>query len=242
MIKKPGWRARIKEENPGAKIVFWYGDLRNIHTGQIEADISDIDVMFVSNDAQAKFYKRLWQAKDVKFLPLGAEPQEPTVDPKFAFDFVFIGGQITAGAFLDRSRKIQRFIDEGEVTVFNSFEPELRAKVFAKMPTIYSSSKISLDISHFTEINKYTSIRYWEIPAFNGFALTRRFPGCEEFYPENIRAYFSTFEEAMEKKKYYLTNEKERQEMVRLAHEHSFNHTYDKRFIEMFKYLGLDYS
>ncbi len=237
MIKKPAWRQRIKAENPQAKIVFWYGDLRDSSTGQIDADASDLDAMFVSNDAQEKFYKSLWKVKSCKFLPLGCEPiSEPMVDKKFGFDFVFIGGKISAGSFIPRMREITRFEESG-LTVINSNDSDLRAKIFEKMPVIYSSSKISLDMSHFTHIQSYTSNRFWNIPAMYGFPLTKRFPNCENLFKN--RAYFDTFTEAIELRDYYLTHEKERKALVEAAHKESFNHTGDKRFLEMFKMLDM---
>ena len=39
MVKKPHWRNAIREALPEAKIVMWYGDLRNEYTGQITANM-----------------------------------------------------------------------------------------------------------------------------------------------------------------------------------------------------------
>lgn len=240
MVKNKGWRDQIRAKNPNAKIVLWYGDLRNEDTGQVDADCREMDTMFLSNDGQENFYKRKFKMKEVHCLPLGCEPiDKPVYDKKFSFPFVFIGGKITGSNFIARVMEISKFEERG-LKVINSFESSLRAKIFQKMPAIYSSSKVSLDISHFTNIKKYTSIRYFEIPAFYGFSLTKRFPGCEEFYPEKVgKVYFDTFEEALELRDYYLSHEKERKEIVEAGHAHSFNHTYDKRFLEMFRVLNL---
>lgn len=238
ITKHAAARRHIREKLPQAKIVMWYGDYRDESTGQERADCSDLDAMFISNDAQADYYKMIWRAPVVHFLPLGCEPlEQPVTDKKFAFDFVFIGGQITGTAFHSRARIIEDFKVNGGLTIVNSFEPQMRLRIFQAMPAIYSTAKISLDISHFTDVLRYTSIRYWEIPAFFGMPLTKRFPGCEEFYPENTRAYFDTFDEAMEKKNYYLTHEAERQKLITRAHERSSLHTYEQRFLQMFKIL-----
>ena len=236
MIKHKDWRDRIRKENPKAKIVMWYGDLR-LEYMQITADCSEMDAMFVSNNAQESMYKRIWNMKEVHFLPLGAEPiPEPIYEEKFAFDFVFIGGKITSPHFMSRVLEITRFEEEG-LEVVNSFNADLRAKIMQKMPVIYSSSKICLDISHFTNLDGYTSNRFWNIPAMWGFPLTKRFPNCEKLFKN--RAYFDTFEEAIQLRDYYLTLEKERLELLNKAHEESYNHTYDKRFLEMFKILKI---
>lgn len=238
MIAHPEWRQEIREKLPKAKIVMWYGDLRDDQTTQIDADCSELDAMFVSNDAQESFYKRKWKVPAVHYLPLGCEPiPKPKPNGMYNFPFVFIGGQFTEGAFQKRMGLIERFKTEAGLTLVNSFEPQTRSRIFQAMPAIYSSSKVSLDISHFTNIQGYTSIRFFEIPAFWGFALTKRFPGCEELYPEDTRVYFDTFDEAVEKKAYYLGHEKERTAMVAKAHKWSYNHTYDRRFLKMFELL-----
>ena len=49
MVKTHQKRLRIRNELPRAKIVMWYGDFRNEETGQIRAEMSEIDAMFVAN-------------------------------------------------------------------------------------------------------------------------------------------------------------------------------------------------
>lgn len=236
MVKNKKWRDRIKLENPQAKIVMWYGDLRLEHT-QVKADCSELDAMFISNDGQCDLYKKIWKVKEVYFLPLGAEPiDKPIKDDKLSFDFVFIGGKITAPEFVNRAIEITKFENEG-LRVISSFEDNLRAKIMKNMYKIYSSSKICLDISHYTDIKGYTSNRFWNIPAMYGFPLTKRFPDCEKLFKN--RAYFDTFEEAIQLRDYYLSHEKERLELLEKAHKESYNHTYDKRFRQMFDVLGL---
>jgi len=232
-------RMRIREELPDAKIVMWYGDLRNKETGgQIHADLSELDMMFVSNDGQGDYYKERWNVPECHFLPLGATVKDPEYDPKFDFDFVFIGGLITGSGFLERARMMWQFKEHGLKIVDGPMgRPRIRAKVMKMMPTIYRSSKVSLDVSHFTDIKGYTSNRFWIITASGGFALTKRWPGCEDFYPKGTRVYFDTFQEALSLRDYYLENPDEREKIRAAGHEHAKNHTYDKRFTEMFKKL-----
>lgn len=238
MIMRPQWRREIRAGLPDAKIVIWYGDLRNEQTTQTDADCSEIDAMFISNDAQEQFYKMKWRVPKVHFLPLACEPIPGAKrNNLYRFPFVFIGGQVTGSAFIHRASLIGRFKNEGNLTIINSFESPMRMKIFRAMPEIYSSSKVCLDISHFTDIKGYTSIRFWEIPAFWGFALTKRWPGCEEFYPEDTRVYFDTFEEAIEKKDFYVQHDTLRQKMVAKAHKLSYRHTYKERFLQMFQLL-----
>lgn len=238
MIKNPKWRHEIREKLPHAKIVNWYGDFRDTRMIQVDADCSEMDAMFVSNNTQEERYKWKWKMKEVHFLPLGCEPiPKPLYNPKFAFPFVFIGGQIMDGPFHPRASMIEDFKVKGGLTLINSYDAQLRAKVYRAMPEIYSSAKVCLDISHFTDVRGYTSIRFWEIPAYFGFALTKRWPGCEDFYQSDSHAYFDTFEEALELKDYYLNHESERLKMVERAHKLSYNHDYKSRFERMFALL-----
>lgn len=239
IIRHSTWKEQIRDALPLATIVFWYGDLRNESMNYPKADCSKtIDAMFVSNNAQKEFYRKNLNIKNVYFLPLGSEPQNPKFNNKFAFDFVFIGSKNFGGQFYDRAKLINKFEESGALRI-DSQHPNLRKKIYKAMPEIYKSSKIVLDISHFTDIDGYTSIRYFEIPAFNGFALTKRFPGCEKFYTNKERVYFDTFEEAIRLKNYYTVNIKARNAMLKKARKKMWEHSYDKRFQQMFDLLSL---
>lgn len=239
LVRQRAVRMRLREALPNAKIVMWYGDMREARTGgQMHADLSEIDAMFVSNNAQSEYYKERWKVPNCHFLPLGSPLWEPEYNPRFDFDFVFIGGLITGSGFLERARLMWKFKENGLRIVDGPMgRPRLRAKVMKHMPQIYRSSKVVLDYSHFTDIPGYTSNRFWIITGAGGFALTKRWPGCEDFYPAGTRVYFDTFEEALELRDYYLANPEEREWIRRAGHAHAANHTYDKRFLQMFKLL-----
>lgn len=241
MVKNHEWRREIRERLPNAAIVMWYGDYRDDRMVQPTADCSEMDGMFVSNGdpEQKRRYKKIWRMKDVQFLPLGCEPApERVIDQRFQgskYDFIFIGGSIPNGAFHERASFIGKLKSDHGLTIINSPDAQVRSRIYRAMPAIYSTSRVALDVSHFTDIPMYTSIRYWEIPAYYGFALTKRFPGCEQFYPSSMRVYFNTIEEAVELKDYWLKHD--RTKMVDAAHEHSYNHTYDGRFKKMFSMI-----
>lgn len=230
---------KIRRACSNATIVFWYGDYRDDMTGHHRGDYSNlIDVMFVSNNAQQQFWKNYLKIKQVEFLPLGCEPlPNPVLNKMLEFPFVFVGGIVGKPPFVDRALFVEKLIENDGLKIINSYDPIIRSKIFQMMPAIYGSSKVCLDISHFTDVPGYTSNRYWNIPAKWGFALTKRFPMCEEFYPEDTRAYFDTIDECVDKKNYYLTHDSERRKMIEKAHEVSKRHTYVQRFEEMFKKL-----
>lgn len=234
------WREKIRKSLPDAKIILWYGDLRDDKTGQDKADLSkDIDMMFVSNNAQDEYYKNKWGI-ECHFMPLGSGIFTPEFKREMSFPFIFIGANTMVGWMADRAIKLLDLVKSHDLKIINApadKNPDLRAKIMKEMHNIYFSSKVSLDISHFTDIKGYTSNRYWIIPASGGFALTKRFPQCEEFYPEGTRVYFDTIEEAIEKKDYYLSHDTEREKIRLAGYEHAKNHTYDKRWEKIFEYL-----
>jgi hypothetical protein len=230
------WHHGLRSALPNSLIVMWYGDWR----GNLERkfDLSGVDYMFASNNVLDGFYEKQWKIKNVGYLPLGATVKEPEIKEKYGFPAVFIGSQKTQGIFAHRALRI-REIEEANVglRVLNGDakdQPILREKIMKEVPSIYRSSKISLDMSQFTSIKGYTSNRHWVIPACGGFSLSERYPQCQEFYPEDTRAYFDTVDEAIEKIRYYLSHDKEREELRLKGHEHAKNHTYDKRWLQMF--------
>lgn len=239
MVKAHQTRHRIRRELPDAKIVMWYGDLRNNATGQIQANMNEIDAMFVSNAAQNAYYEKLWNVPQCHFLPLGSPVYDSVVKEKFNFDFVFVGAVITGAGFLERAQIMLALREKGLkiIDAPAQRQPALRAKILKELPNLYRSVKVSLDWSHFTEIQGYTSNRFWIITGSGGFALTKRFPGCEEFYPEGTRAYFDSPEEALELADYYIHHEEEREKIRAAGHIHAQNHTYANRFATMFSVI-----
>lgn len=239
MVKNKIWRNKIRQELPDAKIIMWYGDLRDSMTGQVDADMSEIDMMFVSNNAQNEFYERKWKVKKCQFMPLGCSIYTPNYRSELDFPFVFVGAKITGSWFINRAKNIID-LERNGLKVVNApadRETTLRSEIMRQIPDLYFSSKIVLDISHFTDINGYTSNRFWVIPASGGFALTKRWPGCEEFYPEGTRVYFDTTEECIEKKNYYLSHDDEREKIRKASYEQAKLHTYPYRWRKIFDLL-----
>jgi len=170
---------------------------------------------------------------------LAAEPLEsPVYSEKAMFDFIFIGGKFHKNGFLERKRLMEDLEVNHNLKIVNGNTLGERAKVYKAMPKLYGSSKFSLDISHFWDIESYTSNRYWVIPAFFGFPVTRRFPGCEDLVPEDIHVYWDTVEELMEKMDYYRGHEKERKEMIEKGHQYAKDHhTYEHRINRIIELL-----
>jgi hypothetical protein len=236
MVRARDTRMQIRRSLPNARIVMWYGDLRNPATGQIAADMREIDAMFVSNAAQNEYYERLWRVPSCHFLPLGSPVWDPEIKAKYQLPFIFVGAVITGDGFMERARIMWHLRDHGLkiIDAPAQTQPALRAKILKDLPSLYRSAKVSLDWSHFTNIQGYTSNRFWIVTGAGGFALTKRWPGCTDFYPEGTRVYFDTPEEALELRDYYLNHPEEREKIRAAGHAQAIHHTYSNRFAIMF--------
>lgn len=233
----PEWHRTLRNSLPDAKIIMWYGDWR----GNLEKkmDLSGLDLLVCSNNVMDGYYERMWNVSKVGYLPLGASIKKPEIKDKFKFPVVFVGAMKSQGIFAHRALRLKEIEDSGVgLHILNGdarTEPELREKIMKEVPSIYRSSDIVLDMSQFTSIKGYTSNRHWVIPACGGFSLSERYPQCEEFYPEGTRVYFDTIPEAIEKIKYYLSHPEEREKIRKAGHVHAKNHTYDKRWLNLFQ-------
>lgn len=232
-------REKIKQRLPNAISVFWYGDARTSATGQIDCDISkEIDFLFQSNDGLKLFTKDKFGIMPA-FLPLACNVgEQPIVKEKYTFPFLFIGAKVYNKGFEERAEIIDTLERYHGLKVINGAHDPLRTRVYQEMPALYASARTTLDISHFWDIPKYTSNRFWVIPANWGLAITKRFPDCEELYPSTTRLYWDSIEELMDKVRFYNEHEKEREKMVRLGWEHTRdNHTYAHRVRRLFELI-----
>lgn len=84
--------------------------------------------------------------------------------------------------------------------------------------------------------------RHFEIPACNGFLITSAADDLEKFYQigEEITVY-KDIRELIEKIKYYLAHKNERKRIARAGYERTLReHTYTKRFSEIFRKIGFN--
>ena len=84
--------------------------------------------------------------------------------------------------------------------------------------------------------------RNFEISGCGSFCLTEYADDLERYYEIGREVEcFSSSNEAVEKIRYYLEHGAEREEIARAGHERTLrDHTYEKRFVEIFKTIGLD--
>ncbi len=104
------------------------------------------------------------------------------------------------------------------------------------MPGIYHGAACVIDMSHEWRVRGYASGRYWYTAGLGACSISKRFPGCEDFYEDKVhKAYFDTLDEAVELIKFYIQHEPERESMKKAAWKHNIKyHNYEIRFRDMF--------
>ena len=109
---------------------------------------------------------------------------------------------------------------------------------FDEMLDVFSQSKINLNFSSSSVDRSLKQIkgRVFEVPMCGGFLLTEDSPRLGEFFEEGREvATFKDLEDAIDKIRYYLKNEDEREAMAAAAHTRALKeHTWEKRLKEIF--------
>ena len=108
------------------------------------------------------------------------------------------------------------------------------------MIKIFNQTKINLNFSG----NKQTSQikgRNFEIPGTCSFMLTEKAAYLEQYYdPQNEVLIYKDIDDLVEKIKHFLAFDDERELIAKNAYDRTINeHTYEKRFIELFRRMGL---
>lgn len=86
--------------------------------------------------------------------------------------------------------------------------------------------------------------RNFEIPGCRGFLLTSEVAGLESFFRVGTEIEtFSSQPELVEKCRYFLVHEDEREEMATAGYERVLkHHTYERRFRELFRVMGFEHK
>lgn len=201
-----------------------------------------LDLITLSNKSQLD-----WWSKDfgvpTMYWPHGCVVKDVEFDEKYVVDTVFTGDRHMSGPYEQRVKFIDEIQKITPITWINKGggdpDPE-RRQVWEDLGKIYHSSKTVLDISHFWDTEGYASGRYFYTSGMGGCAITKRFPGCEELFPEGTKIYFDTPQEAADKIKYYIEHEDGRNAIKKKGKEWANkHHSYDKRFTQLFEYLDI---
>lgn len=172
--------------------------------------------------------------KDAKLLYHGVEPRAFPEEPKAIkkYDVCFVGHLVSNERidFLDRAFK-----------EFPNFWFGTRLSRYVKVEEgitddcadIFKKSKVVLNPPTKGDVN----MRVFEATATGSFLITQRVPGIEDLYEDGKEiALYDTTDEAMEKIKYYLEHDEEREAIAKAGMEKTLkNNTYKHRLDEMLK-------
>ncbi|MFN3531094.1 MAG: glycosyltransferase [Candidatus Brocadia sp.] len=113
---------------------------------------------------------------------------------------------------------------------------------FHQMVRLFSRSKINLNLSNSsTLIGQQIKGRNFEIPGTRSFQLTSNAENITGYYVDGKEiVIFNSIEELIDKAKYYLKNEDERNEIATNGYNRTIaEHTWHHRFGEIFDYLNI---
>ncbi|MHA2389400.1 MAG: glycosyltransferase family protein [Candidatus Hodarchaeales archaeon] len=167
-------------------------------------------------------------------------PSKLEMSDAFSYDFLYIGGKSPLPVFSARTDFIAQIEEFSDIPLTHINEVDLikRNEVWRDMPLYYHSSKVVLDISHFWDNWGYSSGRYWYTATFGACTITKRFPGCTQFFPDTFKWYFDTPEQAVELVKFALNDDAEREATKQRVSHHAWqNHNYKIRFQQMLQCL-----
>ncbi len=112
---------------------------------------------------------------------------------------------------------------------------------FYDMVRIFNQSRINLNLSNSSTLTtQQIKGRNFEVPGCRGFLITTPADNLEEYYePDKEVVVASSLEELIDKSRYYLAHEREREEIAQRGYERTLaEHTWTHRFIDIFKRVG----
>jgi hypothetical protein len=199
-----------------------------------------LDAIFIS----AKGHMQLWRSAfglPVYFAPHACwvPPETSGYREEMDHDLLFIGVCHDQSPFNARTNLLAEIGKEVPISYVNSSDWTKRNQIWTDMPAYYHSSKVVLDVSHFWDNDGYCSGRYWYTATLGACAVTKRFPGCEEFFKDkDHKWYFDTPAEAVELIKRLLEDQELREKTKKQVKVHAWSaHTYAIRFREMLECL-----
>lgn len=242
-----GLAIQIKEEFPDTKQVFWMMDYRPQEMNydglwdKWTQSKGCFEHIFLSNKDQLNWWSGAFDCP-TSFLSHGCVVQNPRFSHQYRYPAVFIGAKGEGKWWGDRTQLLN------EIKELVSFEwlnagggdgDAKRIEMWKNMPLIYYSSDVVLDVSQFWQARGYASGRFFYSAGLGGCCVSKRFPDCEELYPQGTKDYFDTTAEAAEKIKFYQKNAKAREQMKMRAWEHNrLYHNYQLRLNEIYAKLN----
>lgn len=185
----------------------------------------EFDYVFCNQKRAVEEFER--DGVKAKWLPHAAEPQAYPSEPEAIkkYDVCFVGF-IT---FQKRIDMLDRLFKE-----FPNFWYGQR--LFEEAAEVFRKSRIVFNTAADDDVN----MRVFEALSTKSFLLTEWVDTLEELFEDGKHLVtYKTMDEAIEKAKYYLENEKEREAIAEAGHKEFIkNHTYQERIKTVLKEIG----
>jgi spore maturation protein CgeB len=263
ILKGTGFRVEWNEtlKKKGIYTILWHPDV-SIKEWLVPL-IRSVDFCFTVTEGMIPIWKEKG-ARQVAWLSQGFEASFFEVDRItesdrrfFGSDVAFVGNIDTANGYLPRRPKLKRVLREG--IDLKWWGPPLGMK-WANLPVFFSSlgrayggrfiygpefakvarcSKIFLAFDRDTHIRLSMSARMYTAVGCGAFYLCEAVEGIESvLLPGKEIVTFKGEEEMIDKIRYYLPKESERQQIARAGQARVLReHTYERRLEEMFKII-----
>lgn len=241
----------IRERLPAIKIIIFYGDMRATLENEFVMLLPECDMVLVNCNDDA-YFKKLRQAgaQRVGYLHSATDLAvfKKNMDVAEVYDVSFFGSnygssfpdsKLREDIVMELAKKFKRgFLLHGN----NWSKVGGRKVIFGKpFANAVASSKISIGISAFNDINEYSSNRLFNCMA-GSFHLVKYFRGLESMFTNHKHlAWFHDITEMHEMLDFYLSHPSERLQIYQsgfaeLANRHTYQHR-AKQVMEFFKEL-----
>ena len=193
------------------------------------------------NEYKAGYGYKASPKQVVDFLPHAAEPKAyPKYEIVKKWDVCFIGHLQDVKNYNGFSRvdMLDRACKEFPNFYFGTRNPmDKSVNLFEDASKKFCQSKIALNITIKDDIN----MRNFEIASSGAFQLTNWIPTLSEVFEDGKHLVtYKTLDEMVEKAKYYLKHEEEREKIALAGREHFLKyHTYRARILKILEVLGV---
>ena len=212
--------------------ILWWGD--SFHSPfSILSQISLVfDKVYVSEMIDAYHLKGIGY-KNIEWLPSGFYPKlYNPLNLNKNYDFAFVG---QFDNLVTRNGATRKTMLDSLSKLFNGYvSNNVRGPAVNEA---YNKSKILIERTIFCNIGS----RLFETVGSGSFCLINRFPcntGLDMLGIDGIHfvTYDESIEDLLDKMRYYLKNDEEREHIAKTGHEHFLkNHTYEKRLLKILK-------
>jgi len=170
----------------------WFCDLR---TGEEADALRGFDRAFLCfRDSSSEYSWKRWESNSgakISYMPQGSVISTELQPLSVKRDLVFIGGIRHQTFHAERKDAIYSL----QADLINESKRDKRLEVERQSPATYRQYRYVLSMSPI--IPGYTSIRFYNIMAYGGLALTAKFPGIEKMFTHEKHVLaWSTLEQA----------------------------------------------